>query len=108
MNMPKLGTVLSVFLLFLVGIGFGMARAGVSYTDHLGYGSTAHEPLRVVNAPEEDMDMQPIFVANSPEEDMDEQPFYVANAPDEEMGQEGSTGGGVFLYCCNLIDSRNR
>jgi len=108
MNTPTVGTVTSIIVMFLVVIGIGIAQAGGSSMDRSVYGSTAHGLLQVVNAPEEDMDEQPLFVANGPEEDMDEQPFFVANAPEEDMGQEGSTGGGIFLYCCNLTDHRYR
>ena len=82
MKASTFGIVAVTVLLALTGIGFGVAQAGGTHSDNPAYGIIVHEPLQVVNAPEEDMDQQPLTVVNAPEEDMDlEGPIAAGTLP---------------------------
>lgn len=99
-------------LIFVAGIGFGIAQAGGTRTDRAAYGIGGHESLQVVNAPEEDMDEAPLFVANAPEEDMDGTPLFVTNAPEEDLYLAGPIGVGTLPSGSDTavddIDSRDQ
>jgi len=82
MKKSTAGKVTAGILIFVAGIGFGIAQAGGNHADSPAYGFEDQEALQVVNAPEEDMDQEPLFVANAPEEDMDlAEPIGVGTLP---------------------------
>jgi len=67
MKMSMAGMVAAGVLMFLAGSGFGIAQAGGNHTDTPAYGYEGQELLQVVNAPEEDVDLQgPIGVGTLP------------------------------------------
>ena len=74
-------TVITIFLMLIAGVGFGIAQAGGTHTDSSAYGLADQESLQVVNAPEEDMDEPPTFVANAPEDMEVHEPIGVGTLP---------------------------
>lgn len=57
MKTSAIGIVSAAILMVVAGVGLGTAQAGGMHTNSPSYGFADQEPLQVVNAPEEDMDL---------------------------------------------------